>query len=159
MKRTLTFFLSLAVSLMALQASAAMYIVGDAPFGNWNPAGGVAMSGNADGTYSYTATISGKVYFVFGTALASTNNDAGWNTFNTNYRYVLDAEAVEVFLHLQFAVVSDSHGVPMGCSQFDVHVWGWSVKTIGEGHPLSVAGRLVCVVTGLGRIIAFTDIQ
>lgn len=72
---------------MALQASAAMYIVGDAPFGNWNPAGGVAMSGNADGTYSYTATISGKVYFVFGTALASANNDAGWNTFNTNYRY------------------------------------------------------------------------
>lgn len=87
MKRTFTFFLSLAVSLMALQASAAMYIVGDAPFGNWNPAGGVAMSGNADGTYSYTATISGKVYFVFGTALASANNDAGWNTFNTNYRY------------------------------------------------------------------------
>ncbi len=87
MKRTLTFFLSLAVSLMALQASAAMYIVGDAPFGNWNPAGGVAMSGNVDGTYSYTATISGKVYFVFGTALASANNDAGWNTFNTNYRY------------------------------------------------------------------------
>lgn len=47
----------------------------------------------------------------------------------------------------------------MRCSQFDVHVWRWLVKTIEGGHPLSVAGRLVCVVTGLGRIIAFIDIQ
>jgi len=87
MKKTLTLFFSLVVALMTLQASAQMYIVGDVPFGGWNPAGGVPMTAQTDGSYTYTAAISGKVYFVFGTALASANNDAGWNTFNTNYRY------------------------------------------------------------------------
>lgn len=87
MKKTLTLLIALVVSMLTLQASAQMYIVGDDPFGGWNPAGGVLMTAKADGTYSYTATISGKVYFVFGDALASTNNDAGWNTFNSNYRY------------------------------------------------------------------------
>jgi len=85
MKKTFTLILALVVSLLTLQASAQMYIVGDAPFGNWNPAGGVLMTGRPDGTYIYTATISGKVYFVFGTALASSSDD--WSTFNNNYRY------------------------------------------------------------------------
>ena len=35
MKKTFTLFLSLVVSLLTLQASAAMYIVGDGPFGGW----------------------------------------------------------------------------------------------------------------------------
>ena len=87
MKKTLTLFLALVASLLTLQASAQMYIVGDDPFGGWNPAGGVLMTAKADGTYNYTATISGKVYFVFGDALAPTNDGAGWNTFNSNYRY------------------------------------------------------------------------
>ena len=87
MKKTFTLIVALVVSLMTLQASAQMYIVGDAPFGNWNPAGGVPMTAQAGGTYSYTATISGQVYFVFGTALATANNQAGWDTFNNNYRY------------------------------------------------------------------------
>ena len=87
MKKTFTFFLSLVVSLLTLQVSAQMYIVGDAPFGSWNPAGGVSMTAKADGTYNYTATISGKVYFVFGDALATSNDAAGWNTFNSSYRY------------------------------------------------------------------------
>ena len=85
MKKTFTFILSLVVSLMALQASAAMYIVGDGPFGGWNPAGGVTMTGKADGTYSYTATVSGKVYFVFADQRSSSSDD--WDTFNNNYRY------------------------------------------------------------------------
>jgi hypothetical protein len=87
MKKTFTWILALVVSMMTLQASAAMYIVGDGPFGGWNPTAGVQMTDNGNGTYSYTAALSGKVYFVFGTALASTNNEAGWNTFNNNYRY------------------------------------------------------------------------
>lgn len=82
MKKTLTLFLCLAMALMTLQASAAMYIVGDAPFGNWNPAAGVAMTDNGDGTYSYTASISGEVYFVFADGLSSS-----WDTFNSSYRY------------------------------------------------------------------------
>lgn len=94
MKKTFTLILALVVSLLTLQASAQMYIVGDAPFGNWNPAGGVLMTGRPDGTYIYTATISGKVYFVFGTALASSSDD--WTTFNNNYRYgpLVDGQVV-----------------------------------------------------------------
>ena len=87
MKKTFTLILSLVVSLLTLQASAAMYIVGDNPFGGWRPAAGVQMTDNGDGTYSYTTAITGKVYFVFGTALATTNDAAGWDTFNSNYRY------------------------------------------------------------------------
>ena len=85
MKKTFTLFLTLVVSLLTLQASAAMYIVGDGPFGGWNPAGGVQMTGRPDGTYTYTTTVSGKVYFVFADGLASSSDD--WDTFNNNYRY------------------------------------------------------------------------
>ncbi len=87
MKKTFTLFLVIAWALIALQASAAMYIVGDAPFGGWDPTAGVKMTDNGDGTYSYKATVNGKVYFVFGTALAPSNNTSGWNTFNSSYRY------------------------------------------------------------------------
>ena len=82
MKKTLTFLVALVVSLLTLQASAAMYIVGDAPFGGWKPAGGVQMNDNGDGTYSYSATITGTVYFVFGDGQSSS-----WDTFNSSYRY------------------------------------------------------------------------
>lgn len=85
MRKTFTLLLVLVAAVMALQASAQMYIVGDEPFGGWNPAGGVRMNANADGTYNYTTTISGKVYFVFADGLASSAND--WDTFNSAYRY------------------------------------------------------------------------
>ena len=65
MKKTITLFFALLVSLLTLQAGAAMYIIGDGPFGGWSPNGGVTMTGSANGTYTYTATITGKVYFVF----------------------------------------------------------------------------------------------
>ena len=68
MKKTFTLILSLALSLLALQASAQMYIVGDGPFGGWGstqPNGGVTMTDNGNGTYSYTAAVTGEVYFVF----------------------------------------------------------------------------------------------
>ena len=80
--RKLTLILSLLIALVGLQANAAMYIVGSGPFGNWNPGAGVEMTNNGDGTYSYTATINGTVYFVFGDGL---NSD--WNVFNPNHRY------------------------------------------------------------------------
>ncbi len=85
MKKTFTFFLSLAMALMALQASAAIYIVGDGPFGGWGdsqPSGGVAMNANGDGTYSYTATVTGEVYFVF-----ADGQSTSWSTFNSQHRY------------------------------------------------------------------------
>ena len=85
MKKTFTLLLALVVSLLTLQASAQMYIVGDGPFGGWNPAGGVRMNAKADGTYYLTTTITGKVYFVFGDNRSSSSDD--WDTFNNNYRY------------------------------------------------------------------------
>ena len=67
--------------MLAFSSQAAYYIVGNVPFGNWNPAAGVEMTQNSDGTYSYTATISGAVWFVFADGL-----DSDWGTFNANYR-------------------------------------------------------------------------
>ena len=70
------------IALVGFNANAAMYIVGNIPFGNWNPGAGVEMTDNGDGTYSYTATINGTVYFVFGDALNSS-----WDVFNPDHRY------------------------------------------------------------------------
>ena len=80
MKR-LTLILFAMLALVGLKANAAMYIVGDNPFGGWNPNGGVEMT-LADGVYTYTATISGTVYFVF-----ADGQDSNWTTFNSSYRY------------------------------------------------------------------------
>ena len=80
--RKLTLVLSMLIALVGIHANAAMYIVGSDPFGNWNPGGGVEMTNNGDGTYSYTTTVDGTVYFVFGDGQ---NNE--WSVFNSNYRY------------------------------------------------------------------------
>ena len=80
--KKLTLVLSMLIALVGFNANAAMYIVGSNPFGNWNPGNGVEMTDNGDGTYTYTATISGTVYFVFGDGL---NSD--WGVFNPDHRY------------------------------------------------------------------------
>ena len=108
MKKTFTLLLALVVSMLALQASAAMYIVGNAPFGEWNPAAGVRMTDNGNGMYTYTATISGTVYFVFGTALASSSDD--WDTFNNNYRYGPDGVDKQVAVNTWVTTQKSSSG-------------------------------------------------
>ncbi len=76
------FFTFLTLMLMlSFTSQAAYYIVGNDPFGNWDPANGVEMVPNADGTYSYTAVINGSVWFVLADGL-----DADWGVFNANYR-------------------------------------------------------------------------
>ena len=87
MKKTFTLLLSLVVSLLTLQAGAAMYIVGDGPFGGWSPNGGVEMTKGTGETYTYQTVVTGTVYFVFADGRASSSGDAGWSEFNTNYRY------------------------------------------------------------------------
>ena len=82
MKKTLTFLMALAVSLMTLQASAAMFIVGSDPFGGWKTNAGMQMTQSGT-TYTANATINGTVYFVFATQLCS--GAADWTTF-ANYR-------------------------------------------------------------------------
>lgn len=72
----------MALVLAILPAQAAIYIVGNTPFGNWDPNGGVEMEGHSDGTYTFTTSINGTVWFVFADGLTS-----DWTMFNANYRY------------------------------------------------------------------------
>ena len=72
----------MALVLAVLPAQGAMYMVGNTPFGNWNPAGGVEMTHNGNGIYTLTVSVNGTVWFVFADALTS-----DWNDFNANHRY------------------------------------------------------------------------
>ena len=79
----------------AFTSQAAYYLVGNAPFGNgWDPSSGVEMTQNADGTYSFTGTINGSIWFVFADALAESSSD--WATFNSTMRIGPTAGDVEV---------------------------------------------------------------
>lgn len=57
-------------------------MVGNNPFGDWNPGQGVEMTDQGNGTYTLTVSISGTVWFVF-----ADGQNSDWNVFNTNYRY------------------------------------------------------------------------
>ena len=72
----------MAFVLTATMARAAIYMVGNNPFGDWNPGRGVEMTDKGNGTYTLTATVNGTVWFVF-----ADGQDSDWNTFNANYRY------------------------------------------------------------------------
>ena len=86
------FFTLFAMTVMlAFTSQAAYYIVGNDPFGNWDPGNGVEMTDNGNGTYSYKATISGSVWFVFASGL-----DSNWDVFNSSYRYGPSGSDVEV---------------------------------------------------------------
>ena len=76
------FLAIMALVLAILPVRAAIYVVGNDPFGNWNPAGGVEMTDQGNGTYSLTVNINGTVWFVF-----ADGQDSDWNTFNSRYRY------------------------------------------------------------------------
>ena len=78
--KKLTLFLSMMIAFISFNANAEMYIVGNAPFGDWQPDAGVEMT-YENGLYTYKATISGSVWFVFANQL-----EADWDIFNDNYR-------------------------------------------------------------------------
>ena len=88
--KKLTLFLSMMIALIGFNANAAMYIVGDNPLGGWAYNGGTLMTDNGDGTYSYKATISGSVWFVF-----ADGQGTSWDDFNGNYRYGPDANGAD----------------------------------------------------------------
>ncbi len=71
-----------ALVLAILPAQAAIYMVGNTPFGDWNPGRGVEMTDQGNGTYTLTVNIAGTVWFVF-----ADGQDSDWNVFNANYRY------------------------------------------------------------------------
>ena len=72
----------IALVLAILPAQAAIYMVGNTPFGDWNPGRGVEMTDHGNGTYTFTTNINGTVWFVF-----ADGQDSDWTTFNANYRY------------------------------------------------------------------------
>ena len=58
------FFTLFAMTVMlAFTSQAAYYIVGNDPFGNWDPGNGVEMTDNGDGTYDFTANLPGHYMF------------------------------------------------------------------------------------------------
>ena len=70
---------------IAFTSQATYYLVGNEPFGKgWNPSDGVEMTQNADGTYSFKATVNGSIWFVFADALTESSSD--WSTFNNTMR-------------------------------------------------------------------------
>ena len=81
----------LALVLASLPARAAIYMVGNDPFGNWDPGHGVEMADQGNGTYTLTTSISGTVWFVFADGQSS-----DWNVFNANYRYGPTGSSQEV---------------------------------------------------------------
>ena len=85
------FTLFFAMTMLALTTQAGCYIVGNAPFGDWNPGAGVEMTQASDGTFTYNAVINGTVWFVFADGL-----DSNWDTFNANYRFGPSGNDVEV---------------------------------------------------------------
>ncbi len=93
MKKVFTLLTMMAA--FAFTSQAAYYLVGNAPFGNgWDPSDGVEMTQNADGTYSFTGTINGSIWFVFADALAESSSD--WATFNSTMRIGPTGGDVEV---------------------------------------------------------------
>ena len=72
----------MALVLTIMPARAAIYMVGNNPFGDWNPGQGVEMTDQGNGTYTLIVSISGTVWFVFADGQSS-----DWNVFNANYRY------------------------------------------------------------------------
>ena len=71
-----------ALVLAVLPAQAAIYMVGNTPFGDWNPGRGVEMTDQGNGTYTLTVNIAGTVWFVF-----ADGQNSDWTVFNANYRY------------------------------------------------------------------------
>ena len=76
------FSTTLALLLAFLPARAAIYMVGNSPFGDWNPANGAEMTHQGNGIYTLTTHVGNTVWFVFADGL-----DSDWTVFNANYRY------------------------------------------------------------------------
>ena len=72
----------LALVLAVLPARADIYMVGNTPFGDWNPGRGVEMTDQGNGVYTFTVNVGGTVWFVF-----ADGQDSDWSVFNSTYRY------------------------------------------------------------------------
>ena len=105
MKR-LTLILSMMIALIGFNANAAMYIVGQPPFGDWNPANGVEMTLGEDGTYTLDATLTvADIWFIFCEGIGS------WDTVNAGrYDSGNPNSDLEVFAGVEFTPVKGNSG-------------------------------------------------
>ena len=76
------------IALIGLNANAAIYLVGDGPLGGWSPNGGLEMTDDGTGIYTYDLDVPAGngnqvIFFVFADNRADAND---WNTFNGSYR-------------------------------------------------------------------------
>ena len=173
MKKTLTFFFALAVSLLTLQASAQMYIVGDAPFGGWNPAGGVLMTGKPDGTYTYnvsgTLPANLKAWRCRVVAIISNYNSSDPNdcavmqaatTANLNAPYVGIGEANEVSLNVYPNPATDYINIEAGSVINEVRVYnpmGQEVYTNNNVNSENLIVNMQDMATGMYMVTIRTD--
>lgn len=89
------------MAVVATQLQAAVYIVGQAPFGDWNPASGMEMTTTDDVIYTAkNVNLNGTVYFIFTTQLGD------WSTVNSHRYGPTDANqevAVNATVHTQIS--------------------------------------------------------
>ena len=96
------------IAMMAIVSRADIYIVGNDPFGNWDPNNGVMMNNNGDGTYSIKKTVNGTIWFVFGDGQSE-----DWTTFDREYRFGPNTgsdQSVEVGSWIGTQKQGNSHG-------------------------------------------------
>ena len=105
----------LVAMVVAPSGRAALYIVGDAPFGGWNPASGLEMATADNVVYTVEdVEISGTVYFIFASQLGD------WTTVNSHRYGPTDANqpvslntamATQISTNDQAAYYIDGEGV------------------------------------------------
>lgn len=106
------------IALVGLNANAAIYLVGNAPLGEgWDPSKGIEMTDNNDGTYSFTTTINGTVWFCFADGLGSNNGD--WDNFNQNFRFGPQKNGANEIINVGTWTATQKQGNGNGSYQFE----------------------------------------
>ena len=103
--KKVTLFLSLLFALVGMNANAAMYIIGNNPFGNWDPANGVEMELQDDGTYKLDATFTqADVWFIFAETVGE------WDDVNAVRYDPGTGSDMEVQANAEFTAVKGNSG-------------------------------------------------
>ena len=105
--KKLTLILFVMLALVGLKANAAMYILGQPPFGDWDPANCVEMTLGEDGvTYTLDATLTqADIWFIF------SEGTGDWNAVNAGrYDSGNSSSDLEVFADVEFTPVKGNSG-------------------------------------------------
>ena len=154
------FFTLFAMTVMlAFTSQAAYYLVGNPPFGNdWAPDNGVEMTANANGTYSFTATINGTIWFVLTDQFADPGD---WSTFNNEYR--IGPTGGDETVSVDAWVTTQRSGGDHGAYKFTgsggeytitFNPFIWKFKIEGEQVPWSLQS---CTVAGSPATVFGTE--